>query len=83
MVWTSPTGHTYTTKPGGSLFFPQLAIPSGELAVPARTSPLQDNRGLMMPTRRRTRAEDRTQRIAYERGLNEQRYARDYAAAPF
>jgi hypothetical protein len=83
VVWTSPTGHTYTTKPGGSLFFPQLAIPSAELAAPTCTPPPQENHGLMMPTRRRTRAEDRTQRIAYERGLNEQRYARDYATAPF
>src|SRR6202022_1298987 len=33
VVWTAPTGRTYTTKPGGSLFFPILATPTGEVAI--------------------------------------------------
>ncbi len=33
VMWTSPTGHTYTTKPVGSLFFPVLAIPTGNVGV--------------------------------------------------
>jgi Domain of unknown function (DUF222) len=69
--WTSPTGHTYTTKPGASIFFPVLASPTGELVAPTTTSALRPNRGLMMPARRRTRAAERTARIAYERGINE------------
>jgi hypothetical protein len=32
--WTSPTGHTYTIKPGGSLFFPILATPVGVHGIP-------------------------------------------------
>ncbi|MGA8329951.1 MAG: HNH endonuclease signature motif containing protein, partial [Mycobacterium sp.] len=31
--WTAPSGHIYTTKPGGSFFFPVLATPTGELKV--------------------------------------------------
>ena len=30
VICTAPTGHTYTTTPGGSQFFPALAIPTGE-----------------------------------------------------
>nr|WP_235216062.1 hypothetical protein [Mycobacterium kyorinense] len=33
----------------------------------------------MMPTRRRTRAQDRAARIAYERGINEARLAAEAA----
>ena len=33
VIWTAPSGKVYTTKPGGSLFFPQLATPTGALAV--------------------------------------------------
>ncbi|MGE2737596.1 DUF222 domain-containing protein, partial [Mycolicibacterium vaccae] len=29
--WTSPTGHTYTTKPGSALLFPTLCKPTGML----------------------------------------------------
>jgi hypothetical protein len=43
---TFPTGHTYTTTPGGSFFFPQLAIPTGELIIPPTTGPPNPNRGL-------------------------------------
>lgn len=75
VIWTAPTGHTYTTKPGGALLFPALAVPTGELALPASAPPASENRGLMMPTRRRTRAQDRAARIAYERGINEARIA--------
>jgi Domain of unknown function (DUF222) len=71
LVWTSPTGHTYVTKPGGALYFPALAIPTGTLSLPAWTPPSRHHRGLMMPTRKRTRAQDRTARIAWERGINE------------
>ena len=55
IVWTSPRGRTYTTTPGGALFFPQLAVPTGELILPS-TGPPHPNRGLAMPTRKRTRS---------------------------
>ena len=84
----------YTTKPGGSLFFPQLALPTGELVMPDHSGPPDTNRGLMMPTRKRTRAEERAYRIALERQHNAariarkqlllaERLARDYDPPPF
>ena len=38
---------------------------------------LPPGRTLMMPTRKRTRAAERAARIAWERGLNEARWAAD------
>ena len=78
IVFTSPSGRTYTTTPGGALFFPQLATPTGQLTTTARQP---DNstpgRTLLMPTRKRTRAAERAARISWERGLNENRWAAD------
>jgi hypothetical protein len=77
-VFTSPSGRTYTTTPGGALFFPQLATPTETLTAAVR--PIDDlppGRTLMMPTRKRTRAAERAARIAWERGLNEARWAAD------
>ena len=78
IVFTSPSGRRYTTTPGGALFFPQLATPTETLTV-AHADPPPDNPGrtLMMPTRQRTRAAERAARIAWERGLNEARWAAD------
>ena len=76
LVWTSPTGHTYVTKPGGALYFPALAVRTGKLMLPNQTPP-QDRRGLMMPTRQRTRAQERAARVSWERGINEARMAAD------
>ncbi|MCV7215211.1 DUF222 domain-containing protein [Mycobacterium crocinum] len=76
VIWTSPSGRTYRTKPGGTLFFPQLFPPTTELNLPDNaTQPRQPGRGVMMPARRRTRAQDRADRIRWERGLNEARAA--------
>jgi hypothetical protein len=76
VIWTAPTGHTYTTKLGGSLFFPQLALPTGEFVISDGAGPPQTNRGVMMPTRRRTRSQDRAYRIALERQHTAARIAR-------
>jgi hypothetical protein len=76
VVWTSPRGRTYTTQPLGALFFPQLAAPTEKLALP-NSPPPGPNRGLAMPTRKRTRAKDRAYRVEYERALNRARYAAD------
>ena len=70
------TCRTYTTKPGGSLFFPILATPTGEVAIRKLTTEPGEHRGLMMPRRTRTRAEERNERIAAERRINEQRLKR-------
>jgi hypothetical protein len=31
IVWTSPTGQKYVTRPGSRLLFPALCLPTGEL----------------------------------------------------
>jgi hypothetical protein len=69
--WTSPTGHTYTTRPGSTLRFPTQLQPT-RTPPPPTTPPTPPNpgRNLMMPTRKRTRTQDRTHRINTERALN-------------
>ncbi len=81
IVWTSPTGQTYTTRPGSRLLFPSLCLPTGELPTAANPSPVSGQRGIMMPTRRRTRVQDRGRRIDAERALNRVRRDRK-ALAP-
>jgi len=66
----------YTTKPGGALFFPALATSTGQLVIPESGGPAPSNRGLMMPTRQRTRAQERAYRIALERQHSAARIAR-------
>jgi hypothetical protein len=81
VIWTSPSGDTYTT-PGSALLFPSLCAPTGELTVPAAVVDERcGERTAMMPTRRRTRAQDRAHRIAAERRQNQRaREARRPAA---
>jgi hypothetical protein len=76
IVWTSPTGRTYTSHPLGARFFPQLGAPTRGLALP-NSPPPGPHRELAMPTRKRTRAQDRARRIQAERALNKARYAAD------
>ena len=76
VVWTSPSGRTYTTKPFGALLFPQLAVPTGELVLPTGSA-VNLHRGLAMTTRKRSRAEDRAYRVEWERAVNRDRYAAD------
>ena len=76
LILTAPTGHVYTTTPGGVLFFPQLGAPTGELVIPEQSGPPSPNRGMRMPKRERTRAQDRAYRIALERQHNAARIAR-------
>jgi hypothetical protein len=70
VIWTSPTGQTYTTRPGSRLVFPTLCLPTGELPTVPTANPPLSNRGLMMPKRRRARQQDRVHRINAERALN-------------
>lgn len=76
--WAAPTGHTYATTPGGSIFFPQLATSTGALMVAQRDESSSSARGLMMPTRRRTRAAERAARITAERRINDTRIAEEH-----
>ena len=76
IVWTAPTGHTYISVPGSRILFPHtvtdtpLPEPAPPDAADLDTAPGR-GRGVMMPTRRRTRAQDVAQQIAYERALNQ------------
>jgi hypothetical protein len=73
VIWTSPSGHTYVTAPGSALLFPSLCVPTGELTPrvprPGGTDWCTD-RTIMMPQRRRSRAENRANYIAAERRHN-------------
>ena len=92
ILLTSPTGHRYSSTPGGALLFPVLATPAGQ---PASAPDVQQSpgRGLAMPTRQQTRDQDRRSRRDCERrqraAINaevvrqrEIRIARDQAANP-
>lgn len=71
LILTSPAGQTYVTTPGSALLFPTLCTPTADLP-PHRstaTNPCAE-RTAMMPRRRRTRAQHRTQRITTERRHN-------------
>jgi hypothetical protein len=78
VIWTTQTGHSYSTTPGGSIFFPMMAKSTGELAIPAATNATSKNRGLMMPRRRRTREQDHRYRVTAERRVNEARIAEEH-----
>lgn len=71
VIWTAPTGHTYTTYPGSRLRFPALCMPTATIwdADPPDV-PLGDLRGLRMPRRRRSRALGRAAYIAAQRLRN-------------
>jgi hypothetical protein len=73
--WRSPSGRTYTTKPGGSLFFPILATPTRQAVIRELNGEPGPGRGVMMPRRKRTRAEEQGDRISAERRINEARIA--------
>jgi hypothetical protein len=83
LEWTSPTGHTYTTHPGARLIFNALCLPTGDLPTPA-PDPAPGGgarRGVAMPARRRTRAQDRAQRLKSERDHNTHRISAREAQA--
>jgi hypothetical protein len=72
LIWTSPSGHTYVATPGSALLFPSLCAPTGTLTPPnpARNRLACIDRGVMMPKRRRTRAQNRAHYIATQRRQN-------------
>ncbi len=74
VVVNSPTGHTYTTRPGSALFFPDWPIATAT-APPTRDNDAAWARTQMMPRRKRTRAQTREHRIKAERALNDAQLA--------
>ncbi len=82
--WTSPTGKTYLTHPGSRILFPHWNITTATLPPPPSTTPDPSHaRTLMMPTRRRTRADDRAYRIKRARALNDAYVAERNRPPPF
>ncbi len=60
IIWTSPTGHTYTTHPGSLQLFPTLCEPTATLWTGEPPTPdTSTDRGVMMPKRRHSRAQDK------------------------
>jgi hypothetical protein len=81
LILTAPSGHTYVTTPGSALLFPSLCQAVGGMPAAEAVVALDDDCGertAMMPRRRRTRAQNRAQRVAAERKHN--REARHAAA---
>ncbi|MGC2652848.1 MAG: HNH endonuclease signature motif containing protein [Mycobacterium sp.] len=71
VIWNLPDGQTYVTTPGSALLFLGLCAPTGDLPQPVKPPDGScHDRAAMMPTRRRTRAVRRTQRITAERNHN-------------
>jgi len=83
ITWTSPSGRSYTTRPGSRLLFPAPCLPTGELPSAPTAERPSGLRGIMMPTRRRTREQDRAYRIDAERALNAGRAAERNKPPPF
>jgi hypothetical protein len=70
VIWTGPSGQTYTTHPGSRLLFPSLCKPTAPVGGTARAPSAQPNRALMMPRRNSTREKDRAKRVEAERARN-------------
>jgi hypothetical protein len=84
IIWTSPTGHAYTTRPGSALLFPTLCLPTGQLWLPDPPAiAVNGDRGVMMPRRKHTRAHNRQRAIVAERRLNDPHVAERNKPPPF
>lgn len=82
IVWTSPSGLTYTTVPGSRLVFPAWDTTTG--ALPRMALPEHGRgRDVMMPRRRRTRTDQRARRKKAERALNDCHTAERNRPPPF
>ena len=78
MIFTSPTGRVHATQPFGAMLFSATGRTHRRPGpLPQAASPPSPYRGLAMPKRKRTRAQDRANRIQAERNLNAARYAAD------
>ncbi|MCV7278725.1 DUF222 domain-containing protein [Mycolicibacterium flavescens] len=69
VIWTSPSGHTYTTRPGSMVFF-DWDTTTADLPPPPLVSPPRPDRMAKMPKRKRTRAAEFAARIRAERMRN-------------
>ena len=80
---TTPTGHTYTTRPFSTLLFPSWTTTSTDPPPPTDTTPTPPTpgRGTKMPTRRHTRAAAKAAYITRERALNAHQRELDHQTA--
>jgi hypothetical protein len=83
LLITTPTGHTYTTKPCAALLFPSFDTTTAALRPPKAGSPRLPGHTLSMPTRKQPRAKTRAERIRAERALNDASAAGPGEAPPF
>lgn len=83
LLISTPSGHTYSTKPFSALLFPTWNTRTP--MPPGRTALATDGVGrqLMMPRRRQTRAKAREYRINAERALNDATLAERAQPPPF
>jgi len=81
--WTSPSGRTYTTRPGSRLLFPTLCVPTARLHTAQTVDVPVVGRAVMMPTRCRTREQNRLRRVDAERALNDAHVAERNQPPPF
>jgi hypothetical protein len=71
VIWTLPSGQVYVTSPGSAILFPALTVPTGDLPEASPTPEIRcGDRAARMPIRRRTRKQERSQRITAERNQN-------------
>jgi hypothetical protein len=83
VVWTTPTGRTYTTRPGSALLFPTVSTTSARIDTPA-PAPTSAGKIKTMPNRRkRNRAKEIGYRIKAERALNDAYVAERNKPPPF
>jgi hypothetical protein len=86
VIWTAPDGQTYTTHPGSRIMFPTLCRPTAPVTTPdpaTATNNPDPSRGLAMPRRKHTRAENRQRAIEAERRLNDAHIAERNKPPPF
>lgn len=81
VIWTLPSGQVYVTSPGSAILFPALVVSTSDVPqLPPAYDIRCGERTAMMPTRRRTRAQERAQRVTTERNKNRsERLARQRA----
>ncbi|MDA2890086.1 DUF222 domain-containing protein [Mycolicibacterium sp. BiH015] len=83
IIWTTPTGRTYTTRPGSALLFPTVNTTTAPLDLPAQP-PTSADKIRTMPTRRkRNRAKTIAYRIKAERALNDAHVTERNKPPPF
>jgi hypothetical protein len=74
IILNSPSGKIYLTAPGSALLFPSLCVPTGDVHAPQPSTAVEycGDRTSMMPSRSRTRRQDRAHPVAAERRQNHQ-----------